>query len=152
VLQELPMDMPDPLLLDLLEQISVAAVAITTRALSEASPGFDLTFPQWRSLLVVGEHVDGARLSDVAGRVGVTLPATSRHLQRLARRGLVEIGPDLLDRRASRVRLTPHGAAVRFRLVEFRRELLATSIASLSVSDETLRELAAVAASLAASG
>lgn len=51
-----PRGMSDRTLADLLERIVLAGVAITTRALSEASPGFDLTFPQWRALLVVGER------------------------------------------------------------------------------------------------
>ena len=43
--------MPEPHVADLLERLFVAGVAITTRALNEATPDLDLTFPQWRVLL-----------------------------------------------------------------------------------------------------
>src|SRR5664279_6626766 len=72
-----------------LERIAVGAVGLTTRALAEADTGFELTFPQWRALLVLGAGDDGARIGEVATRVGVTVPATSRLLRRLERRGLV---------------------------------------------------------------
>ena len=61
----------------------IAGVALTSVAISGARPGFDLTFPQWRVLVVLGEATDGARIGTVARRVGVTLPATSRQLRRL---------------------------------------------------------------------
>ena len=78
-------------LAQVLEQITVGAVGVTTRALAEATPGFEMTFPQWRALLILGAEQDGARLSEVAGRVGVTLPATGRLLRRLERRGLLAL-------------------------------------------------------------
>lgn len=87
---------------DLLERIVLAGVGLTSRALTEATKGPDLTFQQWRVVVVIGENAEGATLSEVAARVGVTLPATSRQLRRLERRGLVEIAPDPDDRRAAR--------------------------------------------------
>ncbi len=59
-----------------LEQIAIGAVGLTTRALAEAAPGVELTLPQWRALFIVGESADGARVGEVAVRVGVTVPAT----------------------------------------------------------------------------
>lgn len=111
-------------LADLLERLSVGAVGVTTRALAEATPGFEMTFPQWRALLIVGATQDGARVSEIAGRVGVTLPATSRLLRRLERRGLLALATDPDDRRATRARLTEAGQATRDGILAYRRRML----------------------------
>lgn len=129
----------------LLERIVQAGVGLTTRALAEATPGFDLSFPQWRVLVVLGEEPEGATVSEVAARIGVTVPATSRQLRRLARRGLVEIGPDALDRRASRARLTVAGRSAREAVLSFRLWDIERSASKITVSASTLRELAAIA-------
>jgi DNA-binding MarR family transcriptional regulator len=113
------METPDPS--DSLERIVIGAVGLTTRALAEAAPGVDLSFPQWRAILVLGESRDGARVGEVAARVGVTLPATSRLLHRLERRNLVTLATDDADRRATRARLTQHGHDVRSAILEYRR-------------------------------
>ncbi len=118
-----------------LERIVVGAVGLTTRALAQADTGFELTFPQWRALLVLGEREDGARIGEVAARVGVTLPATSRLLRRLERRGLTALAPDELDRRAKRARLTDRGRAVREAILDHRRATLRDIAARLSTSD-----------------
>jgi DNA-binding MarR family transcriptional regulator len=136
--------MPEGTLSDLLERIVLAGVAITTRALTEASPGFDLTFPQWRALVVVGEHPDGMTVSEVARRIGVTLPATSRQLRRLERRGLVILRRDERDRRAARIQLTAGGLATRAAILAFRRRLIADAVSRVPVTEVTLRDLASV--------
>ena len=118
-----------------LERIVVGAVGLTTRALAMADTGFELTFPQWRALLVLGEGDDGARIGEVAARVGVTLPATSRLLRRLERRGLTALAPDERDRRAKRARLTNRGRAVREAILDHRRMALREVAATLSASD-----------------
>lgn len=107
-----------------LERIARGAVAVTTRALTDAAPGEDVTFPQWRVLLLLGEEPDGMRLSEVARRVGVTQPATSRLLDRLAHRGLVAFADDPLDRRATRAGLTVAGRDVRGAILAHRQEAL----------------------------
>ena len=111
-------------LAQVLEQITVGAVGVTTRALAEATPGFEMTFPQWRALLILGAEQDGARVSEVAGRVGVTLPATGRLLRRLERRGLLALETDPDDRRATRARLTEAGQATRDAILAYRRRML----------------------------
>ena len=116
--------MRDADLAQALERITVGAVGVTTRALTEATPGFEMTFPQWRALLILGAEPDGARLSDVAGRVGVTLPATGRLLRRLERRGLLDLATDPDDRRATRARLTEAGRATRDAILAYRQRVL----------------------------
>lgn len=140
--------MPDRTLARLLERIVLAGVGLTTRALAEAAPGHDLTFPQWRVMVVLGEDVDGATVSEVAGRIGVTVPATSRQLQRLGRRGLVAIGPDERDRRATRARLTATGRATRQAILGYRRRLIVARASTRPVSMATLGELSAIADAL----
>lgn len=140
--------MGDRTLADLLERIVLAGVAITTRALSDASPGFDLTFPQWRALLVVGERPEGTTVSEVARRIGVTLPATSRQLRRLERRGLVSLRQDERDRRAARVRLTAEGLATRAAILAFRRRRIAETASRVGVTEVTLRDLERVVEAL----
>lgn len=119
-------------LTDELERVAVGAVGLTTRALAQADTGFELTFPQWRALLVLGEDADGARIGEVAARVGVTLPATSRLLRRLERRGLTKLAVDEADRRATRARLSDRGRAVRAAILTQRREALREIAVGLS--------------------
>ena len=115
-------------LAEILERIAIGAVGMTTRALTEALPGVELTFPQWRAMLILGDHPDGARIGEVAARVGVTVPATSRLLKRLARRGLLDLSVDERDRRATRARLTPSGEGVRTAILAHRRLRIATIV------------------------
>jgi len=126
----------------LLERVVLAGVAITTRALSEARPGLDLTVPQWRVIVVLGEERDGATVSEVADRIGVTLPATSRQLRRLVGRGLVTLARDERDRRAARARLTTEGNATRRAVLDYRHRWIAAATSQLGASPSTLAELA----------
>jgi len=138
---------PDALAADL-ERIAMGAVGLTTRALSRADTGFELTFPQWRALLVVGDAEDGARIGQVATRVGVTLPATSRLLRRLERRGLTTLAVDEDDHRATRARLTDRGRQVRAAILADRHAAIRDVVDALPEPDRLdlasgLRALAA---------
>jgi DNA-binding MarR family transcriptional regulator len=115
---------PSPAVADALERIAIGSVGLTTRSLAHADAGFDLTFSQWRAILIVGDRTNGARIGEVAERVGVTLPATSRLLRRLERRGLVGLAPDEHDRRATRARLTDRGTEVRLAILDHRRQAI----------------------------
>lgn len=130
-----------------LERIVIGAVGVTTQALERAGAGVDLTFSQWRALLILGEPPNGVRVGEVASRVGVTLPATSRLLRRLARRDLVTLAPDETDRRATRARLTARGREVRDAILAFRRAALneiadAAGVARSAGSGRAIRALA----------
>jgi DNA-binding MarR family transcriptional regulator len=150
-----PADRPVPVppadeLADHLERIAVGAVGLTTRALAQADAGFELTLPQWRALVVLGETTDGARIGEVAARVGVTLPATARLLRRLERRGLTILSADEQDRRATRARLTGRGRDVRGAILSHRRRVLHEIAAALPEPDrsELVSGLRAIAAEL----
>ena len=74
-------------LVGVLERLVVGSVAITARAIAEADA--ELTFMQWRVLLVVGECEDGQAVGEIATRIGAHASPASRVVSRLKRRGLV---------------------------------------------------------------
>ena len=78
--------------IDLLERLVVGSVAITERAIAAA--GTDLTFVQWRVLLIVGEQPAGATVGEIAGRIGARGSPASRLISRLKGRGVVRAERD----------------------------------------------------------
>jgi DNA-binding MarR family transcriptional regulator len=139
---------PRTTLTDLIERIVLGGVGLTSRALTHALPGTDLTFPQWRVLVVLGDEPDGATVSTVAVRIGVTVPATSRQLRRMEQRGFVWTAPDEHDRRAVRAGLTAAGLATRDVILAYRRERIAAGAARVRLSRAALTELALIATML----
>jgi DNA-binding MarR family transcriptional regulator len=140
--------MTDPSVAESLERIIFAGVAMTTVAIASARPGFDLTFPQWRVVVILGGSPDGLRISEVARQVGVTLPATSRQLRRLQRRGLITVTRDERDRRATLVRLTADGLRARESVIASRKARIVDLAGPLEASSKTRRELHRVAEAL----
>ena len=106
-----------------LEEIAFGSVAITTRALATA--GLDLTFAQWRVLVIVGDDPAGATVTEIATRLDGEVSPVSRLVGRLGRRGLVRTSKDDRDRRVTRVTLTDAGAELRQTVLDHRRRLLA---------------------------
>lgn len=137
-----------PAVAESLERIIFAGVALTTVAISNAQPDLELTFPQWRVLVVLGAAPDGVRIGEVARLVGVTLPATSRQLRRLERRGLVTVRRDARDRRAALVSLTREGRAARAAILEYRRARIAEVATPFESKASFRRELGRIADSL----
>jgi len=135
----------EPAVAESLERIIFAGVALTTVAISNARPGFELTFPQWRVLVVLGAVRDGLRIGEVARQIGVTLPATSRQLRRLERRDLVTVNRDDRDRRAAVARLTSQGQAVREAIVGYRRALIIEVASPFESNPGLRRELERIA-------
>lgn len=131
-----------------IDKIVVAGVALTARALSEATTESDLSLPQWRVLVVLAGATEPLRLSDIAAHVGVTLPATSRQLRRLQRRGLIDIKPHEHDRRAVNVVLTETGERVHATIVKHRLRAVREATQGVAVDEEGLKQLSALAASL----
>src|SRR5450759_5320977 len=111
-----------------IELVARATVDVTTRALAEAMPAFDPSLLQWRALLIVGDDPAGARVGQVGDGVGVPLPAASRLVQRLRRRGLVHVERDPDDGRATRVRLTHAGLHTRSAVLARRRDLISEAL------------------------
>jgi DNA-binding MarR family transcriptional regulator len=123
---------PDERIVEAIERLIFESVGVTTVALGRISPQIELSFPQWRALVVIGSSQDGIRVGEIAGRIGSAVPTTSRLLRRLERRGLVVTERDETDRRATRVRLAPAGVRIRHALVEQRRQLVRDALAARS--------------------
>lgn len=137
--------MTDVDLVDALDRIVLAGVAFTARALGETG-GPELTFPQWRVLVVLGEGTSGATLSEVAARIGVTLPATTRQLRRMERRGLVHIRRDEHDRRVARASLSADGTRIRASILDHRHEQIARALDDEALAATTSTALERIAA------
>jgi DNA-binding MarR family transcriptional regulator len=110
-----------------LEAIAFGSIAVTTRAI--ATVGLELTFAQWRVLVLVGESSDGATVTEIAGRLGAEISPVSRLVTRLARRGLVRARKDDQDRRVTRVTISDDGREIRETVLARRREMLAEVLA-----------------------
>src|SRR5450759_4179498 len=128
-----------------IELVARATVDVTTRALAEAMPALDPSLLQWRALLIVGDDPAGARVGQVGDGVGVPLPAASRLVQRLQRRGLVQVERDPDDGRAVRVRLTPAGSHARSTVLARRRNLISEALDQTVLPAEAVQGLRVVA-------
>jgi DNA-binding MarR family transcriptional regulator len=137
--------MRDDAAVQAIELVARATVGITTRALAEATPGLDLSLLQWRALLIVGDDPAGARVGRVRDVVGVPLPAASRLVRRLQRRGLVHVERDPDDGRATRVRLTHAGSHTRSTILARRHHLIAEALGQTVLSAEAVHGLFVVA-------
>ncbi len=109
----------DPDLTRQLDRLVVGSVAITARAIADA--GADLTFVQWRVLLVVGEGPDGATVGEVAARIGSNQSPASRLIARMKGRGLLQSAKADPDGRVTRITLTAAGRDLRENILSLRR-------------------------------
>jgi DNA-binding MarR family transcriptional regulator len=114
-------------MLDLLDRLVVGSVAVTARAIT--GTGVDLTFAQWRALLVVGEDEAGMTVHEIATRINSKPSPTSRLVTRLKRRALVSSSKEDPDGRVTRIRLTPAGVELRRRIIDERRRSLSQVLA-----------------------
>jgi len=110
---------------DDVERTVVASVAITARVLAEVAP--ELTFIQWRVLVVIGAS-DGIAVGAIAGELGARVAATSRLIGRLRDHDLVSTTKDPGDARVTLVRLTQNGERLRAAVVKRRRTILAWAL------------------------
>jgi DNA-binding MarR family transcriptional regulator len=81
----------------------------------------DLTLTQLRALffLAYGDHAPA--LSELAGQIGLSVPATGRAIDALVRAGIVSRREDEADRRVKRLALTEHGEEILARIGAARR-------------------------------
>lgn len=84
--------------------------------LFEAVAALDLSLTQIKVLHYLEDAEEPLTLKEAAGLVKVSLPAASRLVDDLVRRGFVERHEDLEDRRMKRLSPTDHGRAVIRRL------------------------------------
>ncbi len=133
-------------LVDAIEAIVIAGVAMTNASLSKARQAPELTFPQWRVLVVLGHQPAGMPVHQIARRIEVTLPATGRQLRRLEQRGLLVLEPHRSDRRVTLARLSDEGARVRASIMADRRAAIAAALEGVQIdrrSIDVVRQLAA---------
>ena len=127
-------------LVGVLERLVMGSVAITARAIAAADA--ELTFMQWRVLLVVGECEDGQAVGEIAARIGAHASPASRVVSRLKHRGLVSADKGDLDGRVVCVRLTDAGRNLRTRVLEQRGRDLADVLEIVSMTPEESEALA----------
>ncbi|MGH2463833.1 MAG: MarR family winged helix-turn-helix transcriptional regulator [Candidatus Limnocylindrales bacterium] len=137
------------LVLDQLERIATGMVAATNTALAGEIGTGDLSFAQWRLVIILGGAPGPLRLNEIASRVNASMPSTSRLVQRMERRGLVASSPDPLDGRGRRVALTDMGEVVRAQVIGRRRKLIQESLAALDADESTVSVLTEIADRLA---
>jgi DNA-binding MarR family transcriptional regulator len=130
-------------LVGLLERLVVGSVAITARAIAAADA--ELTFMQWRVLLVVGERDEGSAVGEIAARIGAHASPASRVVSRLKHRGLVSADKRDLDGRVVCVRLTAAGQDLRARVLALRGRDLADVLDVVSMTPEESEALARLA-------
>ena len=130
-----------------LERLVVGSVAITARAIAAADA--ELTFMQWRVLLVVGECENGQAVGEIAARIGAHASPASRVVSRLKRRGLVSADKGDLDKRVVCVRLTEAGRGLRARVLARRRRDLADVVDVVSMTPEESEAFARLAQAFA---
>ena len=130
-----------------LDRLAVALVAATNTAIADVGAG-DLSFAQWRCLMVVGGASEPLRLGDIAVRISASMPSASRLIGRMERRGLVSSSRDPVDGRGRRIVLTQAGDGLRARVIGRRRAMLEESLAGFGSDPEVTDRLAAVVARL----
>jgi DNA-binding MarR family transcriptional regulator len=97
----------------------------------------DLSFSQVRILGVLVREVDQASVNHLADRLGLSLPATSRSVEGLVKRGYVTRAEDAEDRRVKNVTATGDGRALLAKLVELRVAGAAEFLGTLSARERT---------------
>ncbi len=90
---------------------TVPMIMRTIRAELRSHRGPDLSVPQYRSLNYIHKN-PGASLSGVAEHVGLTLPSTSKLVDGLVERGLIDRRECTEDRRRIDLVLTAEGIAI----------------------------------------
>jgi DNA-binding MarR family transcriptional regulator len=111
----------------------------------EKVEGLGLSFTQLKLLQFLGEAEGGLSLGALGEHIGLSLPAVSRAVEGLVKRGLLRRAEDPQDRRSKQVRLTAKGRRVGEELLELRTAGLRDFVQSL-----TPEEQAALAAGLRA--
>ncbi len=95
----------------------------------------ELTFTQFKALMLLAHDPDELSVKDVSERLGISFPAASRAVEPLVQRGIVERTEDRLDRRVKRVRTTKHGERLVERLIATRIESFEQLLGGFSVTE-----------------
>jgi DNA-binding MarR family transcriptional regulator len=93
----------------------------------------DLGMTQMKTLLMLDDCIEEGSVKDLSERLGLSLPATSRTIDGLLRRGFLSRHEDTVDRRVKRVRLTGEGQDIVRQINVARLQGLEAFAASLSI-------------------
>jgi DNA-binding MarR family transcriptional regulator len=104
----------------------------------------DLTMTQMKTLSMLDDCVEEVSVKELSERLGLSLPATSRTVDGLLRRGLLSRHEDAEDRRVKRVRISADGRKVVNRIVTARLQGLEAFATSLT-DDQRAALMAALA-------
>jgi DNA-binding MarR family transcriptional regulator len=113
---------------------TVPLVMRTIRQLMREQRSADLSVPQFRALGFVHRHPETS-VSAVAEHLGLSAAATSRLVDALVERGLVERQVSAVDRRFVTLRLSPEGITVRENARRYTAEQMAAKVSELSDAD-----------------
>jgi DNA-binding MarR family transcriptional regulator len=102
----------------------------------------ELSMTQMKTLSMLDDCLQEVSVKELSDLLGLSLPATSRTVDGLLRRGLLSRHEDAEDRRIKRVRLTGEGRAVVQRIVTARLQGLEAYASTLS--DDQRGQLMAV--------
>ena len=100
------MTTPEDCAVDLLQTIPLVMRVIRTQMRGCRAP--DLSVPQIRTMIFIG-HEPGTGISEAAEFIGLSLPAMSKLVEGLVRRGLVSRESNSLDRRRVILNLSLRG-------------------------------------------
>ena len=95
----------------------------------------DLTFTQFKTLMLLAHEPDELSVKEISERLGISLPAASRAVDPLVKRGFVERDEDPIDRRVKRVRPTKQGDRLVERLIETRIKAFEQLLGDFSVTE-----------------
>jgi DNA-binding MarR family transcriptional regulator len=116
-------------LMDALVQVSFAVMSALTRL---GAPS-DLSLTQMRVLAILRDREP--RMAELAQHLGLDRSTISGLIDRAGKRGFVERVTDELDRRSSRVRLTPAGRELADGLADETLEVVQGMLADLAPGD-----------------
>lgn len=143
----------------LVDRVVAAYETLMHRVASAHAPefvGVGVTMSQAKVLYIVQAEPD-MRMSDLAGRLGVTLPSMSGVVDRLVDQGLLTRRDDPADRRQALVRISDAGVDQLELLRELNARQVRTLVARLDIADLAVLEhaidvLSAAAAAAAGRG
>ncbi|MFR9805965.1 MarR family winged helix-turn-helix transcriptional regulator [Pseudonocardia sp. RS010] len=121
-------------LVDAVMTASRALLAVVARSLAAVDE--DVTLPQYRALIVLGQR-GAQRPADLAHTLAVTPSTATRMCDRLVAKGLVERDRAAEDRRAVRVALSGRGRALVDEVTRRRRAELGGLLGSMPEADRT---------------
>jgi len=95
----------------------------------------DLSFSQFRSLLILSQENAPAPIHEVAEKLHLSVAATGRNLDRLVKEGLVERQEDEFDRRIKRISLSASGRSLISGFHQQRRSHVLSFLTDLPAAD-----------------